>query len=469
VEDADAIGRLIDIVRWRATVRPVIVVSALSGVTDQLVDAGNAAANGHLGSALATVRNIYVRHENVADDVVYGEPYGVFNRELRAEFQALESLLLDLDACRQLTPQYRDHLLGFGERVSSHLVWAALHEAGLPAQHLDARTCIITDARYGQANPLWDLTNQRIQDVVSPLVESRFIPVMGGFIAATADGIPTTLGRGGSDFSAAIVGAALYASRIEIWTDVDGIMTADPKLCPEAGVIQRMSFEEAAELAHCGAKVLHPATMAPAMRENIPVYVLNSSNPEGRGTEIFAGAQNGHGVTAITAKRNIAAVEIESERGLDSEVLRTVSDVFDQHSCPVDLMTVSLGRMSLLVRSTDALPTIAAELQGVAEVKWVNHQALVSLVGESIRRQPEIASSAFDAVADMDVRVVYQGTSDRTISFLIEESKVEEAVQRLHRTFFPQPEASRDWSEIPGAFGLSKPRSEHSIAELGRL
>jgi aspartate kinase len=469
VEDPDAIRRLIDIVGGRPAVRPVIVVSALAGVTDHLAEAGNAAASGHLGSALATVRNIYVRHESVAGDLVYGEPYAAFNRELRTEFQALESLLLDLDACRQLTPQYRDHLLGFGERVSTHLVWAALCEAGFPAAHVDARTCVITDARYGQATPLWDATNRRIQDAIGPLLDSGLVPVVGGFIASTIDGVPTTLGRGGSDFSAAIVGAALYASRIEIWTDVDGIMTTDPKLCSEAQVIPRMSFDEALELAHCGAKVLHPATMAPAMRENIPVHVLNSRNPEGSGTEILAEMQNGNSVTAIAVKRNIAAVEIESERGLDTEVLRAVSDIFDQRSCEVDLMTVSPGRMSLLVSSADALSGVAAELRGIAEVKWENHGALVSLVGENIRRQPEIASRVFAAVADMDARVVCQGASDRTISFLIEDSKVEDALQRLHRMFFPQPEPSRHWAGVSGTFGLAEPPPEPSIAELGHL
>jgi aspartate kinase len=469
VEDADAIGRLISIVGGRPAVRPVIVVSALAGVTDQLVDAGNSAANGHLGSALATVRNIYVRHENVAGDLVYGEPYAAFNRELRTEFQALESLLIDLDACRQLTPQYRDHLLGFGERVSSHLVWAALREAGFPAAHVDACTCIITDARYGQAIPLWDATNRRIQDAIGPLLESGLVPVIGGFIASTIDGIPTTLGRGGSDFTAAIVGAALYASRVEIWTDVDGIMTTDPKLCAEAQVIPRMSFDEAAELARCGAKVLHPATMVPAMRENIPVHVLNSRNPGGNGTRILAGAQNGNSVTAITARRNMAMVEIESERGLDSEVLRAASYAFDQRSCEIDLMTVSRAGMSVLVSSPDALPGVAAELLGIAEVKWENHQALVSLVGENIRRQPEIASRVFAAVAYMDVRVVCPDDSDRTISFLVEDAKVEDAVQKLHRVFFPQAETSLNWGSVSGALGLGKSGSGPSASELGRL
>jgi aspartate kinase len=317
---------------------------------------------------------------------------------------------------------------------------------------VDARTCIVTDARHGQANPLWFETEQRLRERVSPWLERGQVPVLGGFIAATIDGVPTTLGRGGSDFSAAIVGAALCASRIEIWTDVDGIMTTDPKLCSDARVIRKMSFEEATELAHFGARVLHPATLAPAMRESIPVFVLNSKRPEGDGTEIAAQAKTGNRVSAITAKRQVAAVEIESAGGVDSALLGAIYAAFDRHSCSVDVMAASLARISLLVGSTAALPAIAADLQGVADVRWENHKALVCLVGENIRRQPEVVSRVFAAVSDMEVRVVCQGASDRTISLLVEESKVEESVQRLHRVFFSQPDTAPDGGGISGAF-----------------
>ena len=453
VEDANAIRRLIGIVKSRIGSQPVVVVSALARVTDQLLEAGQAAAAGHLGSGLATVRNIYVRHEQMADELVDGALHGPFDRGLRAEFQGLESLLHSLEASRQLDLRSQDHLLGFGECLSSKVVTAALCDAGIRATYVDARSCILTDARHGQAHPIWDATNQRLQDAVSPLLQSGCVPVIGGFIASTCDGVPTTLGRGGSDFSAAIVGAALGASRVEIWTDVDGIMTTDPKVCPEAQVIRKMSFDEAAELAHFGAKVLHPATLAPAMRENIPVYVLNSRRPAGEGTEIVARARTGNTVSAITAKRKVAAVEIQSPLGVSADVLGAVYAAFDQHACPVDVMAASLGRLWLLVGSTASLPGIAADLQGVAEVRWENHKALVCLVGENIRRQPEVASRVFAAVSDMDVRVVCQGASDRTISFLVEESKADESVRRLHGIFFPQVEPARDWGGISSAFG----------------
>jgi aspartate kinase len=452
VEDGAAIRRLIGIVRSRIGSQPVVVVSALADVTDQLLEAGTAAAAGHLGSALATVRSIYVRHEQLADSLVDDSAYSALDGELRGEFRELESLLHSLAAAGQFDVKAQDHLLGFGECFSSRLVKEALCQAGIGAAHLDARTCIVTDARHGQASPVWDATEQRVQETMSPLLERGQVPVLGGFIAATGEGVPTTLGRGGSDFSAAIVGAALCASRVEIWTDVDGIMTTDPKLCSDARVIRRMSFDDAAELAHFGAKVLHPATLAPAMGQNIPVYVLNSRRPEGQGTEIVGRTKSGGSlVSAITAKRKVAAVEIESAQGVNSELLHAVYAAFDRHSCPLEVTATSLGRISLLVDSATALPAIGADLRGVAEVRWESDKGLVCLVGD-VRRQPDVASRVLAALSDMDVRVLCQGASERTISFLVGESKVEESVQRLHGIFFPRREPVRDWGGLSSAY-----------------
>jgi aspartate kinase len=467
VEDAAAIQRLIAIVQSRSEAQPVVVVSALAGVTDQLLEAGKAAAQGHLGAALSLVREIYIRHERMADDLVSSGLHGILDRELRCELRELEALLRDLEASRSLGHEKfdrealdlrtQDRLLGFGECLSSRLVRAALCEAGVNAAHVDARSCIVTDGRHGQANPLWDATNQRLQDYLSPILESRQGPVLGGFIAATEDCIPTTLGRGGSDFSAAIIGAAVGAARIEIWTDVDGVMTADPKICPDARVIRRMSFDEAAEMAHFGAKVLHPATLTPAVQANIPVFVLNSRRPQEKGTEIAAHAASGDVVSAIAAKRKVASVEVNVRKPFDSDLLRAVSAVFDRHHCPVDILTTTLGRLSLLVRSDANLSSIAADLQGLdreslGEVRWENHQALVSLIGKNVCRRPDVASRAFAAMSDMNVRMVCPGASGRTISFLVEESNAAESVRRLHAEFFAEPKLAHDWGGDSSAY-----------------
>ena len=453
VENAVAIERLIAIVRGRMNLQPVLVISALAKVTDQLLEAGTAAADGKLGAALAIARDIFVRHEYVADELVFGPRRSALDRELRREVQELESVLVELDRFCAFDALAQDHVLGFGECLSSLLVTAALREAGLSAVHINARDCIVTDTRHGQAAPLWDETNQRTHDKLVPLLDRKQIPVLGGFIASTPDGAPTTLGRGGSDLTATIIGAALGAVRVEIWTDVDGVMTADPKICPEARVIRKMSFEEAAELAQLGAKVLHAGTLAPAMREKIPVHVLNSRHPEVSGTEIAARARASNTVSAITTRHRVATVEIEPAGPIDSELLSALFAAFDAHACPVHLLGTSLGRVSLIVSSSAALPKIAAELERIAKVRWENHKALVCLVGENIRRQPELAGRAFAAVADLNVRVACQGASGGILSFLVEESKAEESVRRLHSIFFPpQREPARDWGGSTAAY-----------------
>ena len=260
--------------------------------------------------------------------------------------------------------------------------------------------------------------------------------MLGGFIGSTTDGIPTTLGRGGSDFTASIVGAALLASRIEIWTDVDGILTTDPKLCPEARRVPTMSFEEAADLAYFGAKVLHPASIAPAMRKNIPVAVLNSRHPEGKGTEIVAHPGDECVMKAITAKKGVTVVDVQAVRWLAPELLREILEVFERHQYSLDLLSASRGSLSLLVNTTEALPAIAEELKGLAHVRWESRKALVSLVGERVRRQPEIASQVFRELSDVDMRMICQGASERNICFLVAESQAEDLVRRLHRLFF---------------------------------
>jgi aspartate kinase len=349
-------------------------------------------------------------------------------------------LALMIAAEKTLTPRSQDRLLGAGESLSSCLVHSALRSAGVNAGLVDARECIVTDAAHTRATPLWEDTNQRLQAVLAPLLESGQVAVMGGFVGATRDGIPTTLGRGGSDFSAAIVGAGIRAKRIEIWTDVDGIMTTDPNLCPEARRVPRMSFDEAADLAYFGAKVLHPATLAPAMRGNIPVWVLNSRNPKCAGTEIVAHCE-GDGVKAITAKSGVAIVDVEPVRWFAPELLREVFDVFERHQHSLDLLSASRGSLALLVSSVEGLPAIAEELKGMANVRWENHKALICLVGEQVRRRPEIASQAFRAIGDIGVRMICQGAAERNISFLVDESRSVEAVQRLHESFFSKAES----------------------------
>ena len=441
VEDAAAIRRVSRLVKRQRRYRPIVVVSALAEVTDQLIRAGKSAAEGQRESAKEILARLRQRHAEVAAELLSAEEDRSLCSELENTFQLLHTLVDSIAADGQFAPRVQDHFLGFGEFLSSKLVHAAFLADGLEAAWVDARQCIVTDAVHTRATPLWEETNQRVESVLLPLLQAGRVPVLGGFVGSTRDGIPTTLGRGGSDFSAAIVGAALRAQRIEIWTDVDGVMTTDPDLCADARLIEKMSFDEAAELAYFGAKVLHPATLLPAMRHDVPVWVRNSRNPECSGTEILAHTSDDIEVKAISVKRGVASVDVEPLRWLAPELVREVCDVFERHHYSLDLLSASRGSLSVLVSTTAALPAIAEELKGLANVCWKNHQALVCLVGEKIRRRPDIASRVFRAISDIDVRMICQGASERNISFLVDESKAEKTVQRLHRLFFPPEEA----------------------------
>lgn len=435
VEDAAAIGRLCQLVGRPSPYRPVVVVSALAKVTDQLMNAGWIAATGNSDSAREILQVLHQRHKNVAGALANGRERARLFTLFANEFKLLESMLLTIASEKALNPRSQDSLLGAGESLSSQLVHSALQSAGVDAVLVDARDCIVTDAAHTRATPLWDETNQRLQAVVVPLLEAGRVPVLGGFIGATRDRIPTTLGRGGSDFSASIVGAGINARRIEIWTDVDGVMTTDPTLCADARRVARMSFDEAADLAYFGAKILHPATLVPAMRGNIPVWVLNSRNPECPGTEIVARCEGG-GVKAITSKSGMAIVDVEPVRWFAPELLREVFDVFERHEQSLDLLSASRGSLTLLVSSVSALPAIAEELKGMASVRWENHKALVCLVGEQVCRLPEVTSEAFRAIGNIHARMICHGASERNMGFLVDESRAGDAVQRLHRAFF---------------------------------
>ncbi len=305
---------------------------------------------------------------------------------------------------------------------------------------MDARTCIVTDNRHTRAAPLFEETNIQLRKNIQPIVDAGRVPVMGGFIGATKAGITTTIGRGGSDFSAAIVGAGLDAQRIEIWTDVDGMLTTDPKVCADARRIKVISFDEAAELAYFGAKVLHPATVLPAIQKNIPVQVLNSRNPSCEGTMITARApQCRNSFKAIAVKKRITIVDVAAPRMLLAHgFLRAIFEAFDQHRVPVDVVSTSEVSVSLTVDSNESIPALAADLAKLADVKYEGRKAIICLVGENLRETPGIAAKVFGELSDVKIRMISQGASEINLTFVIEEDAVPAVVQRLHKAFFSE-------------------------------
>ncbi len=447
VENETAISRVAGIVLGRMEERPIVVVSAMAGVTDALLAMSNAAASGSLPEALKLLRKVRQRHLAVLSALVSGPGESATRQEVQALLDSTQDVLRGVAALGELTARSTDNILAVGELLSSRIVSAALAARSINAALVDSRNCIITDASHTRAVPHFDQTTERLRCHIKPLLQANQVPVMGGFIGATTEGVPTTLGRGGSDFSAAIIGAALNARRIEIWTDVEGMMTTDPRLCPRAQRIDVIGFDEASELAFFGAKVLHPATLIPAVEKNIPVHVLNSRLPESHGTCIRARAPRSRTLfRAIAAKAGMKVINVKSPRMLRAHgFLRALFEAFDRHGCTADLVSTSEVSVSVALDSSRDVAALVDDLKKLGEVEVEDGKAVICLVGKHIRGRAGIAANVFSTVADakVNVHMISQGASEINISFVVEEQDVPRAVQRLHLHFFEAAKVSR--------------------------
>ena len=436
VQDPSAIERLIRIIRDRLDERPLVVVSALAGVTDELLAAAREAQTDG-GTDRTRVAGLRERHEAMA-------------RALPGAEAALEAIRLDIAALaqelenaagRRMAPREQDSIVGRGELWSSRLIAGALAGAGLQSEWVDVRPIMVTDDRFGRATPYTQVLNARARQHLCPILEREVIPVTQGFIGATATGIPTTLGRGGSDFSASLIGAALKARRVEIWTDVDGLMTADPRVVPSARTLTVATYEEAAELATFGARVLHPATAVPLVREAIPIVVLNSRRPELAGTTIEPSAEverlGDSPIRSISWKRGITVINIRAPRMLGAYgFLRQLFEVFERHEVVVDVLASSEVSVSLTIEDPSQLNRVRSELEELGEI-WVDEErAIVAVVGIGLKTEPGLAARVFGALDQTCVEVISQGASAINMTFVVRESDGPDVVRRLHQEFF---------------------------------
>jgi aspartate kinase len=442
VADPEAIGRLIGIVRRQQEKSaggqaPVVVVSALAGVTDTLVAVAQMAQDGEGARAAAELESLQERHLSVATAVTTTSRARLL-AEVRCEFQELTGLVHALAVLREVSPRSRDAVHAVGEVVSSRIVAAAFADQGVPATWVDARTVLITDAEHTAAAPDMIETCERARARVAPELAAGKVAVLGGFIGATANGVTSTLGRGGSDYSAAIFGACLDVEEIQIWTDVDGMLTADPRIVPHPRVVPQLSFAEASELAYFGAKVLHPSTILPAVTKNIPVRILNSRRPENAGTRITADAMPEAGrLTAIACKRDVTVIDITSTRMLMAHgFLRRLFEVFERFKTAVDVVTTSEVSVSVTVDDTRRLDGILDNLHNFAEASCEREMAIICAVGENLRADPTLFGRAVTALDHVPLRLVSQAASRRNITFVLRNSDVPHAMMRLHETFF---------------------------------
>ncbi len=438
VESAAAIERVAGIVKSRLERAPVVVVSAMGKTTNQLLAIASAAIDGERQEYIRQIHDLRDFHSREARIVVPLEHRAALDRMLDEHFQELTELVKGLAVLGELTPRSIDAISSYGERLSSRIVSLAFEHFGMRSEHIDSRQFIVTDKRHTQAAPNYAATYARLETLARQ-AQDRVL-VMGGFIGSTEDGVTTTLGRGGSDFTAAIVGAGIGSDEIQIWTDVDGMLTTDPTILAGGHRVKTISFAEAAELAYFGAKVLHPATLVPAMEKNIPVMILNSRRPDVAGTRIVAETVAcDNAVKSIACKRKIALLNVHSTRMLMAHgFLRRIFEVFDRFETPVDMVATSEVSVSLTIDNLQRLDGIVSELRQFAQVESERDQAIVCLVGDNIRYTPGVAKRVFGALNGINIRMISQGASLLNISFVVAEKDIHRTVEALHEEFFSE-------------------------------
>ena len=441
VADADAITRVVGIVRGAreaSGLPPVVIVSAMSGVTDRLLELTQSAERRRDAHVLNGVAELSRRHFEAIERLLPADAANDLLVEIAAQLDDLRALLKATGILRAASPSAHDAIVCTGELINSRIVAAALEHSGIPAAWVDARRAIVTDAAHTSASPKPDETREAVGREIMPRIAEGRVPVVGGFVGATSQGVTTTLGRGGSDYSAAIIGAALDSREIQIWTDVDGMLTADPRVVSSPHVVPFLSFGEASELAYFGAKVLHPSTILPAVDKDIPVRILNSRRSGGRGTTITAEPPTAdRPLAAVACKRHVTMVEITSTRMLMAHgFLRRVFEVFERHRTAVDVVTTSEVSVSVTVDDAARLDDIVGALREFAEVSVEGGLAILCAVGDNLRSDPRIAARVIGALEGFPVRMVSQAASRRNVTIVVRDEDLSRGMAQLHGEFF---------------------------------
>jgi aspartokinase/homoserine dehydrogenase 1 len=452
VGDAEAIAQAVSIVADQAAHDPslVVVTSAMRGVTDLLIGSARAASFGERGPYRDARLALLGRHHDAAEALITDlDALNHLLSDVDERIRDFERLCMAVAILGELTDRGLAVISGLGERLMAPILAAAVRARGLPAEFVDAGDLIVTDDNYVSATPQMDVTRARTRQRLLPLLEKQIIPVITGFVATTPGGVPTLLGRGGSDYSAAILGAALDADEIQIWTDVDGVLTADPRIVPDARPLAEISYGEAAELAYFGAKVLHPKTMLPAIDRDIPISVRNTFNPSFPGTRVVAQVINGGTVKAITVIRGLALITVAGRgmMGVPGIAARTFATVAAQGANVLMISQASSEQsICFIVPGSDAECVAEALEKGFADeirrrlIDRVAREpdiAIVAVVGEGMRGTPGIAARLFGALGERGVNViaVAQGSSETNLSLVLAAADADAAVGHIHAAF----------------------------------
>ena len=409
----------------------------MTKVTDALLAAFELAKKGDVDEAIASLEPHFERHAEVTRQFAIPES-SPFHSELEYAREELADLLKRVSRRSLPLSMLKDAIVSYGEQLSSRLLAEVMKSKGINARQVDSRRLIVTDDEYGAAQPIWDETEKLIKLELEPLVAAGEVPIMGGFIAANRGGETTTLGRGGSDYSAALVAAALRASELQIWTDVTGVMTCDPRICGSAKTIPVLSYEEAAELAYFGAKVLHPKTIKPAVDNSIPVRVCNTFEPNEIGTMVLADSPEAENkIKSIAHKKNITILRITSARMLGSYgFMSALFQIFERFRTVIDVVSTSEVSVALTLDNTDSLEQIVTELSRLGDVEVESGYAVICVVGEGLREGTGLASKVFSTIDDVNIALVSHGASSVNLTFVIKEEFVADVIKRLHKELF---------------------------------
>ncbi len=438
VGDVAAFERVFQVISTQSDKQPVVIVSAMTKVTDALLGAVEVAKNGDFATAFASLETHFERYIEVSKYFIPNDGPNAFNRELEFARGEISDLLMRVSRRSLPLQMLRDAIVSYGEQLSSRLLAEVLKAKGVNARQVDSRRLIVTDDEYGAATPLIDETNELIKLELEPLINAGEVPIMGGFIAANRGGETTTLGRGGSDYSAALVAAALNARELQIWTDVTGVMTCDPRICSDARTIPVLSYEEAAELAYFGAKVLHPKTIKPAVDNAIPVRVCNIFEPNETGTMVLADSDEApNKIKSIAHKKKITILRITSARKLGSYgFMSALFQIFERYRTVIDVISTSEVSVALTLDNTAEIEKIVTELKRLGEVEVEAGYAVICVIGEGLRATTGLASSVFSTINDVNVALISHGASSVNLTFVVKEEYVTDVITRLHMEFF---------------------------------
>jgi aspartate kinase len=445
VQDAATMKQVIAMVKSRLDRQPIVVVSAAAGITDTLIRCCQLAHEDKKAESRELIDDgIVRRHQALVNDLIHDSTLRKSTLDQVVSYaNEIRNLTDGLTSTNELSARSLDAVAAYGEQFTTAILSAAMKEFGLESILIDARRVIITDENHGNSAPLMDISAARAREILLPAVEAGAIPVTQGFIGSTLDGATTTLGRNGSDYSAAIIGSLVDADVVEIWTDVDGILSADPKLVPGARLLETVTFQEASEMAHFGAKVLHPNTTLPLQQKKIPVHVYNTKRPQSSGTRVVVSngskIQKGQ-VKTIAYRKGIAVINIHSPRNcLDHSTLSAIFGVFHKFETRIYLTRTSAADVSIAIDDVQHVDAIVKELKDSFAVTVENGKAAVCLIGEIAQDTSNIVARGLSAIQGMKADAASNGTSGLSVSFLINQPDLKVAVQKLHREFFEDP------------------------------